>query len=58
MISVISVVNACQSVTEKQSSDFLNHAYLAYFKAMLGDQNKPWVATLCVNLGQTKVEKS
>ena len=23
-------------------SDFVKHAYLAYFKVILGDQDKPW----------------
>ena len=26
----------------KTISDFVKHAYLAYFKVMLGDQDKPW----------------
>jgi len=26
----------------KTISDFVKRAYLAYFKAMLGDQDKPW----------------
>jgi len=34
----------------KTISDFVNCAYLAYFKVMLDDQDKPWDFTLCVNL--------
>ena len=34
----------------KTISDFLKRAYLAYFKVMLVDQEKPWAPTLCANL--------
>jgi len=27
---------------KKTISDFVNHAYLAYYKVLLGDQDKPW----------------
>jgi len=42
LVCAISVANTLCSITGKTISVFVKRAHLAYFKVMLGDQDKPW----------------